>query len=201
MPDPEMILSAVMEVRDRLEREIVPIFTDNRTIRSRTAGVGVLSKSAALLYGAVGPLARASGLTFDVRRDMPYAAYADLDFQVVTASDGDVLARITVRALEMLESVRLIELALRRMPGGPVRLPGVYTVVPAGEITARAEAPRGEVIYYLEADGSDTPRRMRIRTPTFVNLPAIEAMCIGQQLADLPLIQASVDPCNSCTDR
>ncbi len=201
MTDPEMILSAVMEVRDRLEREIVPIFTDNRTIRSRTAGVGVLSKSDALLYGAVGPLARASGITFDVRRDMPYAAYDDLDFQVVTASDGDVLARITVRALEMLESVRLIELALRRMPSGPVRLPGVFTVVPAGEITARAEAPRGEVIYYLEADGSDTPRRMRIRTPTFVNLPAIEAMCIGQQLADLPLIQASVDPCNSCTDR
>jgi Ni,Fe-hydrogenase III large subunit len=201
VPDPEMILSAIIEVRDRLEREIVPIFTDNPTIRSRAAGVGLLSKANALLYGAVGPLARASGLPMDVRCDMPYAAYDELNFQIVTASAGDVFARITVRALEMLESVRLIELALRKMPSGPVRLPGVFTVVPPGEITTRAEAPRGEVIYYLEADGSDTPQRLRIRTPTFVNLPAIEAMCVGQQLADLPLIQASVDPCNSCVDR
>jgi Ni,Fe-hydrogenase III large subunit len=201
VPDPAMILAAVAEVRRTLEREIVPIFTDNRTIQSRAAGVGVLSEADAVRYGAVGPLARASGLAIDVRRDMPYAAYADLDFQIVTASAGDVLARITVRALEMLESVRLIELALRRLPGGPVHLPGVFTVVSAGEITARSEAPRGELLHYLAADGSDTPQRIRIRTPTFVNLPAIEAMCIGQQLADLPLIQASVDPCNSCVDR
>jgi ech hydrogenase subunit E len=201
LDDQAMILSAVAEVRRVLEREIVPIFTDNPTIRSRTAGVGVLRREDVLTYGVVGPLARASGISFDVRSDMPYAAYTDLDFQVVIASAGDVLARITVRALEMLESVRLIELALRRLPGGPVCLPGTFTTVPPGEITARTEAPRGELIYYLEADGSDTPKRVRIRTPTFVNLPAIEAMCIGQQLADLPLIQASVDPCNSCTDR
>jgi len=73
--------------------------------------------------------------------------------------------------------------------------------IPVGEATARSEAPRGEIFYYLCSDGSDTPTRVKIRTPTFVNLPALEAMSIGQQLADMPLIQASLDPCMSCTDR
>jgi ech hydrogenase subunit E len=175
--------------------------TKNLTARARTVGVGVLTSEEAVRRGVVGPTARASGVDADVRRDMPYAAYDELGFQVVTASQGDVRARLVVRSLEMLESGRLIEKALGRWPGGPIRAADGFPIVPPGETPARAEAPRGELFYYLQSDGSDTPRRVKIRTPSFVNIPAIESMSVGQHLADLPLIQASVDPCCSCTDR
>jgi Ni,Fe-hydrogenase III large subunit len=103
--------------------------------------------------------------------------------------------------MEMLESVRLIEQALRQLPEGPFRAETGFPAIPSGEATARAEAPRGELFYYLASNGSDTPTRVKIRTPSFVNIPSIQAMCVGNQLADMPLIQASVDPCCSCTDR
>jgi len=201
LDDPETILSAVREVRRKLERDIVPIFTQDRTVRARAAGVGRLSRDDALAYGVVGPFARASGIEADARLTTPGSAYTELGFKMVSATEGDVLARVVVRALEMLESVRLIEAALRRLPGGPIRPAKPFITVPAGEVTARSEAPRGELIYYLQADGTDIPKRVHLRTPSFVNIPAIEAMCVGQQLGDMPLIQASLDPCCSCTDR
>ena len=197
----DAVLSAVQETRRTLERDLVPVFTKNVTARARTAGIGVLTKERALARGVVGPTARASGLDMDVRRDLPYAAYEELGFQIVTASGGDVRARLVVRAMEMLESVRLIEAALRKLPEGPTRAGAVFPIIPTGEATARSEAPRGELFYYLASDGSDTPTRVKVRTPSYVNIPAIEDMCVGYHLADLPLIQASVDPCCSCTDR
>jgi ech hydrogenase subunit E len=199
--DPAPILAAVRETKRVLEKSIVPIFTKDRTIRARTEGVGVLKREDALAYGVVGPVARASGLENDVRKDMPYAAYQELGFQIVTASEGDVRARVVVRALEMLESVRLIEQALAGLPTGPIRTPNSFPVIPTGEATARSEAPRGELFYYLASDGTDVPKRVKIRTPSFVNIPSLEAMCTGQQLGDMPLIQAAIDPCCSCTDR
>ncbi|HSB78914.1 MAG TPA: nickel-dependent hydrogenase large subunit [Candidatus Methylomirabilis sp.] len=199
--DPEAVLAAVRGVRQVLEQDVVSVLTLDPTVRARTQRVGILGREQAIAYGVVGPTARASGLDMDVRRDQPYAAYGELGVQVMTAEGGDVQARIKVRALEMQESIRLIEEALRRLPSGPTRAEAGIPVLPPGEATARAEAPRGELFYYLASDGSDTPRRVKIRTPTFVNIPAVEAMCLGQHLADLPIIQASVDPCCSCTDR
>lgn len=199
--DPDAVLAAVRGTRQGLERDIVGVLTADPTVRARTEGVGLLSRQQALAFGVVGPTARASGLDLDVRRDQPYAAYGELGVRVVTAEAGDVQARIAVRALEMLESIRLIEEALRGLPPGPTRAATGFPVIPPGEVTARSEAPRGELFYYLASDGSDTPSRVKIRTPTFVNIPAVEAMCLGQHLADLPIIQASVDPCCSCTDR
>lgn len=199
--DPAPILAAVAEIKAGLARDVVPVFTQDRTVRARAAGVGVLKRADALAYGTVGPVARASGLAIDVRQDQPYAAYADLGFKIVTATDGDVMARIVVRALEMLESVRLIEAALANLPAGPIRIADRYPVIPPGETTMRAEAPRGEVFYYLASDGGPNPQRIKVRTPSFVNIPAIAAMAVGQHLADMPLIQATVDPCCSCTDR
>ena len=199
--DPDAILTAARQIRRGLEQQVIPLFTTDPTVRARTAGVGILSKEDALNYGAVGPTARASGLAVDVRSNLPYAVYEALGFQIVTETGGDVLARVVVRALEMLESVRLIEKALQDMPGGPLRIEQNFPDIPAGEAVARAEAPRGEVLYYLASDGSDVPRRVKIRTPTFMNMPTVEPMSRGQQLADMPLIQASIDPCYSCTDR
>ena len=200
--DPEMLLSAMHELRTKLEQVVVPVFTRNPTVRARVVGVGPLSKEDALAYGVVGPFARASGLATDVRSDQPYAAYEELGFQMVVEEGGDIYARMVVRALEMLESVRLIEEALKRLPVGPLcAAGGPYTVVSPGEVTVPSEAPRGELLYYVKADDSDHPERVKIRTPSYVNIPAIEAMSIGEQLGDLPLIQASLDPCCSCTDR
>ncbi len=199
--DTEAVLGVVRAIRAGIEKTVVPIFTANRTIIARTRGVGVLSPQDALALGVVGPIARASGLAADIRQEFPYAAYSDLGFQIVTQPGCDVQARVVVRALEMLESCRLIEQALKEMPAGPIRLSEPVTVIPAGEAVVRTEAPRGELVYYLKSDGSDTPARVKIRTPSAVNIPAIRAMVRGQALADMAIIQASVDPCVSCTDR
>jgi len=201
IPDPKLILPKVQELRKVLENTAIPIFTRNATVKSRTVKIGPLSKQDAIKYGVVGPMARASGVNIDIRQDLPYAAYQDLDFKIVTSEDGDVQARLVVRALEMLESVRLIESALANMPSGPIRIDDPFPTIPTGEATSRVEAPRGEAFYYVASDGSDTPLRVKIRTPSYINIPAIPLLCVGQNLADMPLIQASIDPCVSCTDR
>lgn len=150
---------------------------------------------------ALGPVARASGLDIDVRKDQPYLSYADLGFESVVRTEGDVLARVVMRALEMGESVRLIRKALLSLPPGPLRATQGLPEIPAGEATIRTEAPRGEAFYYVASEGTASPARVKIRTLSFVNIPAIEPMVMGQPLADLSIIQASVDPCISCTDR
>jgi Ni,Fe-hydrogenase III large subunit len=199
--DPKSILAVADEVQKKLEKVVIPIFTKDPTIIDRTKGIGILTKEDALAYGTVGPLARASGIEEDIRESFPYAAYADLGFKRVTLDSCDVMARVVVRALEMLESVRLIEEALKNLPAGPIRASDVPLEIPVGEASARSEAPRGEVFYYVASDGTDTPARVKIRTPSFVNIPSLKAMIKGQYLADMPLIQASIDPCCSCTDR
>ncbi|MCB2178311.1 nickel-dependent hydrogenase large subunit [bacterium] len=201
IPDPSVVLPKVKELRQALEKIAIPIFTHNPTVKSRTIKIGVLSKEDALRYSVVGPMARASGIAMDVRQDMPYAAYEDLNFQIVTSEDCDVQARLVVRALEMLESIRLIEDALENMPAGPIGIGERFPVIPPGEATARSEAPRGECFYYIASDGSDTPVRVKIRTPSYINIPAVKIISTGAHLADMPLIQASIDPCVSCTDR
>jgi Ni,Fe-hydrogenase III large subunit len=99
----------------------------------------------------------------------------------------------------MPEVIPLVD--LRDMPGGSIRIKDPLPAIPAGETIARTEAPRGELVYYLRSDGSDTPERVKIRTPSFMNIPSIEAICVREQLSNMPIIQASVDPCRSCTDR
>lgn len=198
--DPATVLATVKEIAEATSRQLIPIMTTDRTVAARCAGVGVLTREQAIAYGVVGPVARASGLTQDLRRDAPYAAYDKLEFDVPVSSDGDVFARIVVRALEILESCKLIEQAIEMMPAGEWE-GELFPAIPAGAACARVEAPRGEVIYYVESDGSDVPARVRIRTPTFAIMPSVAAMVVGADYADVPLIQASIDPCYSCTDR
>ena len=197
---PDVVLAGVGVIRDEVQRSVIPVFTTDRTVAARCSGVGILSRADAFAYGAVGPVARASGVDSDLRRDNPYLVYGSLDFTVPTQTDGDVRSRIIVRALEILESCRMIEQAVQQMPAGQLHAGNIYAV-PPGEAVARIEAPRGEVFYYVASDGSDTPARVKVRTPSFVNIPAVAAMVRGSELADVPLIQASVDPCYSCTDR
>jgi len=198
--DVAIIMAGVQKFRLGLENQLIPIFTTDPTVRARCSGVGVMTKEQAIAWGALGPTARASGLTQDIRKAVPYAAYDQLEFDIPYKTSGDVLARIIVRALEMVESCRIIEHALNTMPSGGWK--GlVFLEVPPGEGVARVEAPRGEVFYYLASDGSDKPLRVKVRTPSFCNMPTVRLMLQGASLADVPLVQASIDPCYSCTDR
>ncbi len=198
--DADDILRAVDTIEKEANRTLIPIFTTDRTVQARCSGVGVLSAGQALAWGAVGPTARASGLAQDIRKSAPYAAYTQLDFSVPVQTAGDVRARLVVRALEIVESCRLIRQALKDLPGGPWR-GAAFFEVPAGEAISRIEGPRGEVFYSVTSDGSEIPQRVRVRTPSFANMPTVRLMLKDATLADAPLIQASIDPCYSCTDR
>ena len=198
--DSAMVVAAAREIGRVTSEQLIPVLTTDRTVRARCAGVGVLTREQAQAWGVLGPVARASGLPQDIRRAAPYEIYDRLDFEVPVRTEGDVLARIVVRALEVVESCRIIEQALDGLPSGPIDC-GDFIHIPAGEACARIEGPRGEVFYYVASDGSDVPTRVRIRTPTFQNMPTVALMVARQTRADAPLIQAAIDPCYSCTDR
>lgn len=200
--DPQAILRMVEKLEAEMARTVIPIFTTSRTARSRCAGVGVLAHEQAVQACVVGPVARASGVGQDLRKAAPYAAYGELDFNVPVEPAGDVKARLLVRALEIMESCRLIRQALEQLPPGEIHPADDKLRFMSGTSTSRVEAPRGEVMYSVTwKEGARTPARIHVRTPTFVNMPAVRLMVQGARLADTPLIQASIDPCYSCTDR
>lgn len=200
--DPAAILRMVEGLEDEMARKVIPIFTTSSTAQSRCAGIGVLTHEKAISCGVVGPMARASGIDQDLRRDAPYAVYEEMDFNVPVEPAGDVRARLMVRALEILESCRILRQALAKMPPGEIHTGEGKIVFQTGTALSRVEAPRGEVFYSVTwKENSRTPTRVHARTPTFVNMPAVRWMARGARLADTPLIQASIDPCYSCTDR
>jgi formate hydrogenlyase subunit 5 len=185
-------------------RKKVPTYRDtyenNKSIRMRMQGVGVLSREDALKLCVVGPVARASGVDIDVRKDEPYEAYGEIPFKEIVYTEGDTWARMNVRMDEIEESINIIEYALDHLPTGPFRVK-VPRVVVAGEATNRVEAPRGELFYYVKSNGTMSPDRVKVRTPTFANIPSFLKTAIGQNLADCPVNFVSLDPCFSCTDR
>jgi NADH-quinone oxidoreductase subunit D len=166
----------------------------------RLAGVGRLSKEDALALCAVGPTARASGVAHDVRRDDPYGIYGEIPFEVCTADSCDVLGRTVVRIKELGQSYNIIEYLLRNLPDGPVAVKAPRRAKP-GEVVSRYEAPRGENIHYIKANGSDKPERLKVRAPTLANYAATLAMLKNGFIADIPLIFAAIDPCICCAER
>lgn len=190
------------------------IFLEDKTVQMRTRNVGILSAEDALRLLAVGPTARASGVPKDVRQDQPYSAYADLNVKAITPDIvtgtvvGDVYDRIIVRLLEVKQSIEIIEECIARMPGGPImsetKMPRLLKVLTdaAGEGIGRVEAPRGEDIHYVRLEtGQSTLATWKVRAPTYVNLMAVPAILEGMQIADVPIVFASIDPCQSCTNR
>jgi Ni,Fe-hydrogenase III large subunit len=200
--DPMAVLAMIEQLQREMVRTVIPIFTTSRTATSRCAGVGVLTHEKALSCGVVGPVARASGVPQDLRRAAPYAAYSEMEFEVPVQQDGDVRARLLVRALEIMESCKILRQALTKLPSGELNAGEEKLVFTTGTATSRVEAPRGEVMYSVTwKEGSKNPSRVHVRTPTFAVMPAIRWMVMNARLADTPLIQASIDPCYSCTDR
>ena len=189
------------------------VFLDDKTVRMRSRNCGVLTKKEALELCAVGPTARASGVKKDVRVDYAYAAYGDLDMKTVTPDavtgevKGDVYDRIIVRLLEVAQSVDIIEQCIDNMPSGdlvtepkPAKLLALLRKA-VGEGVGRAEAPRGEVIHYVKLTGEEHPYTWKVRAPTYNNLMPWIPMLMGEQIADIPIVAASTDPCMSCTNR
>lgn len=191
-------IPAQLDAVEQELRAITDVFRDDYSVRQRLCGVGVLSRKEAYDLGAVGPMLRASGVTSDTRQE-GYAAYGQLAFAPVVEEAGDCWARTMVRIREVYQSFDLIRQALARMPGGPVDVK--VTGAPQGEYFARLEQPRGEVIYYVKGSGKKQLDRFRVRTPTFANIPPLLKMLQGCQLADVPVIVLTIDPCISCAER
>lgn len=172
---------------------------DDPVIHARTKGIGVLTPQQAKAYCVVGPIARASGIAIDVRKDDPYFAYDRVQFNSIVLQEGDVFARAAVRILETAESMHIIEQCLRQMKPGPVDLH--VKALPPGEGIGRAEAPRGEVFHFIVSDGSNFPVRYKVRAPSYVNIFSNEAACVHYDVADAALILAAMDPCYCCSER
>ena len=174
-------------------------FTDDPVLHARLKGIGILPKQDAIDYCALGPLARGSGLAIDVRKDEPYAAYADLDWDIIVQEEGDVLAKGIVRVLEIYESIKIIQQALEKLPDGEID--SKPESVPVGVGLGRVEAPRGECFHYICSDGTNRPARHKVRAPTFMNLPTFKVTMVGQHIADACIASAAIDPCYCCTER
>lgn len=195
------MLHDFLKVLDGLEgriREISKTFLDDRAVNTRLRGVGVMTKQQAHDLGACGPFMRASGIARDIRKT-GYAAYSDIEVEPIVATDGDSYARTYVRIQELFQSIGIIRQAVEKIPDGEVAVP--VKGFPDGEYTMRVEQPRGEAIYYVKANGTKFLDRFRVRTPTFANIPPMIEIMKGCQLADVPMLILTIDPCISCTER
>jgi len=199
-------------VKDNFEK-LRKIYLEDKTFKLRSQGIGILTEKDALELCAVGPTTRASGVKKDTRIDQPYFAFGDFDIEYMTPDiitgevNGDVYDRIIVRLLEVKQSVELIEEAIKNMPDGEiVAEPKIAKLLNQlkkveGEGIGRMEAPRGEVFHYVKYMGAEAPHSWKVRAPTYSNILPWIPMLMGEQIADIPIVAASTDPCMSCTNR
>ena len=170
------------------------LLKENEILIARSQGVGILPKDLAISIGASGPVLRASGVQWDIRKVNPYSVYDRFEFDIPTGTEGDCYDRYRVRIAEMRQSLRLIEQAMKGIPSGTVKsdVPQVIRP-PAGEAYASIEAPKGELGFYLVSDGSIAPYRCHIRAPSFINLTALREMMVGWKIQDAIIIFGSID--------
>ncbi len=198
---PADMLKSFVENLDSIYEELkktTDVFLNDYSVKSRLVGIGILSPTDALKRGAVGPMMRASGYKIDMRKT-GYAAYDNIDFDIITSNDCDSYARCEVRIGEIFQSIEIIKQAVSKIPDGDINVPVKGN--PDGEYFMRVEQPRGEAFYYVRANGTKFLDRMRVRTPTFANLPALLQTLEGAQYADVPILILTIDPCISCTER
>jgi len=174
--------------------EYEELLTTNRIWVERTKKVGTISAKDCIALGVTGPVLRASGVKWDLRKAQPYAAYKQFDFEIPTGQNGDTYDRYLVRMAEMRQSLRIIQQAVDAIPEGPI-MAKVSKVIkpPVGEIYHSIEAPKGELGYFIVSDGSTQPYRVRVRPPSFVNLQALDLMCRGQLVADVIAVIGTLD--------
>ena len=176
--------------------EFESLLASNEILLGRTQGIGILTQDLAIQAGISGPMARASGVEYDIRKVDRYGIYDRFEFRVPLGGHGDVFDRYMIRSLEMRESLRILDAALRQIPQGPIIDPKAklrgFRPKP-GESYGRIESPKGELGFYLISDGGPNPWRYRIRPPSFINLTILEDLCLGHSVADAVVILGSVD--------
>ncbi len=194
------ILDVIKTVEDET-RIIEKAVIGDSSIHKRTRKVGFVSTEDTIKWSLVGPVARARGVDIDARRDLPYAAYDDMEFKVPVVNDGDVWGTLVVRILEIYEAVSIIRQVLNNLPEGPILNELDQAITPLQHGISSVEAPRGESVHYVITGEENKPERWRVRAPTYPNLQGIPMMLLNNELADVPIIIGSIDPCFSCTDR
>ncbi len=196
----------IEELPTRMD-EYETLLLENEIILARSRGVGVLPPELAIATSVSGPVLRASGVAWDIRKADPYAAYDKVDFDICVGTNGDVYDRFLVRMAEMRQSVRILKQALEMMPAGPVHAriqtatvqPGgeasapLVLRPPAGEAYGRIESPRGELGFYIVSDGGPAPYRFHIRSPSYINLTPLRDLVVGATVADAVVILGSID--------
>lgn len=187
--------------------EIEGLLTENRLWKKRTVGIGVLPAEVALDLGVTGPLLRASGISWDLRRDLPGEAWGEVGFEVPVGKNGDCYDRYQVRVGEMRQSVRIVRQCLEKLPEGAVLArrslssPDPRLAERGAEVYHGVEGPRGEIGFHLVADGNERPYRCHVRSPSFAHLQALPALCRGARIADLVTLIGSLDAALGEADR
>ncbi|MCD4740131.1 nickel-dependent hydrogenase large subunit [archaeon] len=202
-------LSKAMEYYNETLTAIEDVFLNEKTIKMRTQGIGILSKKDALALSAVGPTVRASGVPKDVRVDQPYAAYADMDVKPIVPekANGDIFDRVWCRLVEVRQSIQIIDFCLQNIPKGDTLAEKNIVKLLAdlsqaeGEGIGRHEAPRGECTHYVVLNKQPNPFTWKARAPTYNNVLPWVPMFKDAEIADIPIISASIDPCIACADR
>ncbi len=200
----DSVLHGMVQTLERIKAEyatIVKAFLDDASVKNRLVGVGYVSAEQAAACSMVGPFGRASGLQVDDRL-MGIGAYGELaNFAPITSTDGDCYARCYVRCMEVYQSIDIIAELVAKIPGGATMVPVKGNPEAGARAMCRVEQPRGQAFYYAEGNGSKFLERMRIRTPTSQNLAGLVTAIGGCDLADVPVVVLTIDPCISCTER
>jgi NADH-quinone oxidoreductase subunit D len=192
-------LARAKEIVNRFPKfldEFEKLIVENEILIARTQNVGKLSPELAISAGITGPMLRACGVNYDIRKVDGYGYYPRFKFRIPLGEHGDTYDRLMMRTLEMRESIAILNQAFEQIPAGPVMNPKVKIRAfkpPVGEAYGRIEAPKGELGFYLISDGSSNPYRYRVRPPSFINLTILEDLCLGHTVADVMVILGSVD--------
>jgi NADH-quinone oxidoreductase subunit D/NADH-quinone oxidoreductase subunit C/D len=191
----EKIKELVFERLPRKTEEFERLLNENEVLVMRCKNVGYLSAEDAIAYSMTGPMLRASGVPYDIRRADPYSIYDRLDFNVAVRYGGDVYDRYLIRIDEIRESLKIIQQCVQQIPAGPIMTgkPQYQVRVPAGESYGRVESPKGELGFYIISNGKPNPWRYHIRASSFINLTGLEKMCVGQKIADFVIILGAID--------
>jgi len=187
----DLVLERIPAKTDEMER----FLNDNEILGARLKGIHVLNAEDAVRYSVTGPVLRAAGVPYDIRRADPYSVYDRFDFDVAVRHNGDMMDNYLIRFDEIRQSLRILEQAIKQMPQGPInsQKPAYQVRVPAGEAYGRVESPKGELGFYLVSNGKPNPYRYHVRPASFVNLTAIESICIGTKIADFVALLAMLD--------
>ncbi len=196
---PESVMQKIKDlVFDRLPAktdEMERFLNENEILVARLKGIHVLNAEDAVKYSVTGPVLRAAGVPYDLRRADPYSIYDRFDFDVAVRTNGDMMDNYLIRFDEIRQSLRILEQAIRQIPQGPInsQKPQYQVRVPAGEAYGRVESPKGELAFYVVSNGKPNPYRYHVRPASFVNLTALESMCVGMKIADFVALLAMLD--------